>query len=261
MDNSRVLNEREIVRLLGVKIDSLSLAELISEIQSCILTKKKKTISYVNVHALNIAYSTPWFREFLNKSYLTFCDGFGVSLAARLIGKKLHHRFTPPDFIEIICEKAAQIGWKIFFLGAKPGVAQRAADKLRRKFPHLQIKTHHGYFDKDMDSLENRQVVEVINAYQPELLVLGFGMPLQEKWIVDNMESLDIKIAFPAGALFDYVSGELFRAPRWVTDSGFEWLGRLLIEPRRLWRRYVIGNPLFFLRLFIHHFLSVPMPR
>lgn len=261
MDNSRVLSEREIVRLLGVKIDSLSLAELISEIQSCILTKKKKSLSYVNIHALNIAYSTPWFREFLNRSYLTFCDGFGVRLAARLTGQNLPHRFTPPDFIETICEKVAQSGWSIFFLGARPGVAHRAADKLRYKFPHLQIETHHGYFDKNAGSLENRQAVEMINAYHPDILVLGFGMPLQEQWIMENIESLDITIAFPAGALFDYLSGELPRAPRWVTDSGFEWLGRLLIEPRRLWRRYVIGNPLFFWRLFIHHFLSIPLSR
>ena len=110
------------------------------------------------------------------------------------------------------------------------------------------------------DSLENKLIIEQINEFHPQILVLGLGMPLQEKWILENINSLDVKIAFPAGALFDYLSGELPRAPRWMTDNGLEWLGRLLVEPSRLWKRYILGNPLFFLRLFIHHFLGFPLP-
>ena len=251
---------RDKIQLLGVRIDVLSLDELLSEIQSCILRDNSAVISYVNIHAVNVAYTYPWFRKFLNQSYLTFCDGVGIKLGASITGQHLNDRFTPPDFIERICECAVQHGWKIFFLGARPGIARVAADKLLVKFPELEIETYHGYFDKTTDSIENKMVVEQINRFQPHILILGFGMPLQERWILENLDALEIKIAFPAGALFDYLSGELRRVPRWMTDHGFEWLGRLAIEPRRLWRRYIFGNPLFFWRLFVHHILGISLP-
>lgn len=246
--------------LLGVKIDSLSLDQLLSEIQACVLTRRHAVFSYVNLHAINLAYSLPWFREFLNRSQVTFCDGVGIKLAARITGQRVDHRFTPPDFMDCICALAARSGWRLFFLGAKPGTALRAAERMMEKYPPLQIRTYHGYFDKTYESLENKSVVGEINLFQPHMLVLGFGMPLQEKWIIENMPSLDINVALPAGALFDYLSGDLPRAPRWMTDHGLEWLGRLLIEPRRLWKRYLIGIPLFFWRVFIHHVLGYPLP-
>lgn len=251
----------EKICLLGVKIDTLSLEQLLSIIHSQVCSPEKIIVSNVNVHAVNIAYSTPWFRMFLNQSKVTFCDGVGIKLAAHITGQRLRHRFTPPDFMSRICERAASSGWRVFFLGAKPGIAQNAANKLAERLPGLQIRAHHGYFDKIPTGQENRRVVEQINRFMPDILVLGFGMPLQEKWILENLESLDIKIAFPAGAVFDYLSGELPRAPRWMTDHGLEWLGRLIVEPHRLWRRYLIGNPLFFWRIFVHHFLGYQLPR
>ena len=258
-DLSVDLDQQEIA-ILGTKIAALSLGQLLSAIQDCILNDRLVIVSYVNIHTLNIAYTTPWFRNFLNRSYLTFCDGYGVKLAARMTGQILPDRFTPPDFMESVCEVVRSHNWRVFFLGAKPGVAQRAADKLAMRLPGLQIQTHHGYFDKAVDCLENRQVREQINQFQPHVLVVGFGMPMQEKWILENISSLHINIAFPVGALFDYLSDSIPRGPRWITDHGFEWLSRLIIEPRRLWKRYLIGNPLFFWRIFIHHILGYPLP-
>jgi N-acetylglucosaminyldiphosphoundecaprenol N-acetyl-beta-D-mannosaminyltransferase len=248
------------IRLLGTEIDALALDQLLFAIRDCIENDRLVVMSYVNIHTLNIAYETPWFKGFLNDSYLTFCDGVGVKLAARLTGQDLPQRFTPPDFMESICELASRHDWKVFFLGARSGVAQRAADKLTVRLPGLQIRTHHGYFDKAADSQENRQVVEQINQFQPHILVVGFGMPVQEKWILENIASLHTNMAFPAGAIFDYLSGEVWRGPRWLTDHGFEWLSRLVIEPRRLWKRYLIGNPLFVWRIFVHHVLGYPLP-
>ena len=253
--------DRKKISLLGIEIAALSLDQLVIAIQDCILNERRVVLSYVNIHTLNIAYETPWFREFLNRSYLSFCDGYGVKLAAWLTGQDLPGRFTPPDFIEWVCDVARYQGWRVFFLGAKPGIAQRAADQLTLKLPGLQIQTHHGYFEKAADCLENRLVLEQINRFQPNILVVGFGMPMQEKWILENISSLPINIAFPVGALFDFLSGEIPRGPRWLTDHGFEWLSRLVIEPHRLWRRYLIGNPLFFWRIFIHHVMRYPLPR
>lgn len=247
--------------LLGVRIDALSLEQLLAYLHHSALQEGRVVISYANIHALNIAYRTRWFRDFLLQSRLTFCDGVGIKLAAGLTGQKLDHRFTPPDFLDLICETAVQRGWRLYFLGAKPGISGRAASIMCSKYPGLQIKSHHGYFDMTPGGVENSAVMKSINEFHPEILVVGFGMPLQEKWILDNADSLNVKILFPAGALFDYLSGALPRAPRWMTDNGLEWLGRLVIEPRRLWRRYIIGIPLFYWRLFLHHFLPFSLPR
>jgi N-acetylglucosaminyldiphosphoundecaprenol N-acetyl-beta-D-mannosaminyltransferase len=248
------------IEVLGTQIHALSLDQLLFAIRDCIENDRLAVMSYVNIHTLNIAYTTPWFRDFLNRSYLTFCDGFGVKLAAKLTGQNLPQRFTPPDFMESVCELARRQNWRVFFLGARPEVAQHAADKLREKLPGLQIQAHHGYFEKAVDCPENRRVREQINQFRPQILVVGFGMPLQEKWILENIRSLHINIAFPAGAMFDYLSGAVPRGPRWLTDHGFEWLSRLVSEPRRLWKRYLIGNPLFIWRIFIHHILGYPLP-
>ena len=248
------------VSLLGVKIDALSLDELLTQIRSTMPSTEQVMISYVNTYAVNLSYTLPWFREFLNQSYLTFCDGFGIKLAAKLTGQQLSYRFTPQDFIDYVCEDAVRNNWRIFFLGAKPGVAQLAAKTLIDKHPGLKIETYHGYFCKAFDSVENLEVIERINVFQPHILAVGFGMPLQEQWILENLNSLNAKIAFPVGALFDYISGQVLRGPRWMTDHGLEWLSRLAMEPRRLWKRYIIGNPLFIWRVFAHHFLGFPLP-
>jgi len=260
MSDIPAANDNPPVKVLGVRVDDLSLNQLLGFFTNCVENNKKVVVSNVNIHALNIAYSTLWFRHFLNDSSVTFCDGFGVRLAARLSGQKLSYRYTPPDFIESIARLAHQSRWKIFFLGAKPGVAQRAADPVMKKYPGLQIATWHGYFDKIKGAQDSNQVIAQINKFHPQILILGFGMPLQERWILDNMDHLQINIALPAGAVFDYMAGEVRRAPHWMTGHGLEWLGRLIIEPRRLWKRYVIGNPLFFWRIFVHHILKLPLP-
>jgi N-acetylglucosaminyldiphosphoundecaprenol N-acetyl-beta-D-mannosaminyltransferase len=148
----------------------------------------------------------------------------------------------------------------LFLLGARPGVADKAAANLRERFPGLRIVgTHHGYFDKAPGSPENEAVIREINAASPNILIVGFGMPLQERWLMDNWDRIEVNVALTGGAVFDYVSGELPRAPRWMTDHGFEWLGRLIIEPGRLWKRYLVGNPIFILRVLGQRIAQSPL--
>jgi N-acetylglucosaminyldiphosphoundecaprenol N-acetyl-beta-D-mannosaminyltransferase len=141
-------------------------------------------------------------------------------------------------------------GDSLFFLGARPGVAKKAAETLKAKYPGLRIVGYSdGYFDKTPGSIANETVLRDINRCKPNILILGFGMPVQEKWLMENWDRVDANIALTGGAVFDYVSGELRRAPQWMTTHNLEWLGRLIIEPKRLWKRYLIGNPLFLWRI------------
>ncbi len=252
----------ENISILGVEINKISKEEILQFILASIQGKQKIIASYGNIHALNLSYQLPWFRDFLNLSDIVFCDGVGVQLAARLLGQRLDHRFTPPDWLGQLTAMCADRGFTLYFLGARPGVAEKAAAKLKEQNPTLQvIGCHHGYFDKTSGSDENEAVIAEINQLKPDLLLVGFGMPAQERWLADNLQRLDIHVALPVGAAFDYVSGETRRAPRWMTDNGLEWLGRLVIEPRRLWRRYIIGIPVFFWRILLQRLGMLKLPK
>jgi N-acetylglucosaminyldiphosphoundecaprenol N-acetyl-beta-D-mannosaminyltransferase len=238
------------IEILGVMIHPVTLQRLLDITTLALHRHQRMIIAYVNVHAMNLAYRLPWFRSFLNNSDIVFCDGFGVKWGARLLGHHIPQRFTPPDWIDQLAAIAAREGFSMFLLGARPGVAEKAAAQLRDRAPGLRISgTHHGFFDKNPGSAENAAVAQAINAAQPDILLIGFGMPMQERWLLENWQNVQATIALPVGAAFDYLSGEVRRGPRWMTDNGLEWLARLVIEPRRLWQRYIIGNPLFLWRV------------
>lgn len=237
--------------MLGVQITPLSVSQLHDSLENYIRQDQKALVLNVNVNCLNLAYEQTWLRSFLNTAKITFCDGAGVILGARSLGYRIPQRITYADWIWQLAKFAEPRGFTFFFLGARPGVAEQAATSLRKRFPDLRIVgTYHGYFDKTPGNQENEAVIQQINAVRPNILIVGFGMPLQERWLKENWDRIDANIALTGGAVFDYVSGELRRAPRWMTDHGLEWLGRLIIEPRRLWKRYLLGNPLFLWRVF-----------
>lgn len=238
------------VEVLGVRVHDLSREELCARISALIRAGGRGVIANANVNAMNHAWSLKWFREFLNGSHTVFCDGYGVIVGARLLGQRLRHRNTYADLMWSLVGMAQDNGFSLYFLGAAPGVGEAAARRLRGFFPGLRIAgVLHGFFDKAAGGEESERVVAAINACRPDILIVGFGMPIQEKWLRENMARLEVKVAMPGGAVFDYMSGRVRRAPRWMTDHGLEWFGRLLMEPRRLWRRYLIGNPLFILRV------------
>ncbi len=245
MTKKRSLKAVESIELLGVRVHLLTENRLHQYISNVIERDRKELILNVNVHCYNMIFKNPWMKNFLNKAEIIFCDGFGVALGAKILGLRMPTRFTPADSIWNLAALAEKKGHSFYFLGAKHGIAEKAAQKMKQRYPNLKITTHHGYFDKSRDSLENQKIIKEINASKANILVVGFGMPIQEKWLQENWDQLNVNIGFSAGALFDYVSDELCRGPRWMTDNGLEWLARMLIEPKRLWKRYLIGNTVF----------------
>ncbi|MDE0671787.1 MAG: WecB/TagA/CpsF family glycosyltransferase [Caldilineaceae bacterium] len=234
------------VSVLGIGVDPLTVPELHGRVADAVQAEDRVTFLHVNVHAFNLACRYPWLHDYLNSADLVVCDGAGVQLAARLLGGRLPARITYADWIWQLAAFAELEGFTLFLLGARPGVAQEAALRLRERYDRLNIVgCHHGYFDHRPDSADNLRVIEAINAASPDILITAFGMPLQERWLADNRVRLDVRVALAGGAVLDYVSGRLARGPRWMTDNGLEWLARLLIEPGRLWRRYLVGNPQF----------------
>lgn len=240
----------ERVDVLGVPIDPLTVPALHERLLRFVRTGARATVLHANVHAINLAHRFPWFGERLRQADLVFCDGHGVRLGARLLGQHLPERITYAEWLWQFAAFCEAEGLSLYFLGARDGVAAGAADRLRARHPRLRIAgTHHGYFDMSSGSRGSRQVIEAINASRADIVIVGFGMPLQEDWVGRHRPAIAAPVVLTGGAVFDYVSGALRRPPRWMTTRGLEWLGRLLIEPRRLWTRYLLGNPLFMARL------------
>lgn len=245
----------DLVDVLGVYVHVIACHDLIEAMIVAAKTEQKTIVSNINVHAVNLAIQLPWYRDFLNRSDYVFCDGFGIKWAAAFLKGKILERYTPPDWVPDFGRRCAEENLAWFFLGGQPGVAKQAAVQLQAGAPGLCVAgCHHGYFDKRTGYPENSAVIEQINSSGAEILFVGFGMPAQEKWLIENLPALNVRVALPVGAMFDYLAGATRRAPRWMTDHGLEWLGRLVIEPGRLWKRYILGNPLFIYRVLLQKF-------
>ena len=250
MANSWDLGELDVVNVLGVHVHPITIPHLHACIARFVRERKHALVLNVNVNAINLAYTYPWLRHFFNQADLVFCDGAGVILGARILGSHIPQRITYADWMWELAAFCEQEGFSLFFLGARPGVARKAAERLWNRYPHLRIVgIYHGYFDKTPGSPENEEVIARINAAHPDILIVALGMPLQEQWLMENWKRLQANVFLTGGAVFDYVSGVLRRGPHWMTEHGLEWLARLFLEPRRLWRRYLLGNPLFIYRV------------
>jgi N-acetylglucosaminyldiphosphoundecaprenol N-acetyl-beta-D-mannosaminyltransferase len=242
--------ELAVTELLGVRFVGHDKQSLLLALAARIDCGQKTLMLSGNVHGFNLAYEQPWLRDLYNQADFIRIDGAGLRLGASLLGQMLPERNTLADFIWDLAAHAEHRGYRFFFLGAAPGVAQAAADRLQKRYPALQIAgTQHGFFSKTAGHPENEAVLQQIAAGQPDILFVGMGMPLQERWICENWDRLTATVILSSGALFDYTSGQLDRPSVIFTRTGFEWFGRFLIEPKRLWRRYLIGNPLFLWRV------------
>lgn len=238
----------ESIEILGVRVDRLTRTELLERVSAAVHSGGRAQVMYANVHVLNTAYVDGELRRLLNRSDLVYCDGAGVRMAARLLGQHLPDRMTGADWIHDLCLLCQKQGLRLYFLGGEAGIAALAAEKLCERYPGLPVAgTHHGYFEHF--GPENEQVIAQVNASQADILLVGFGTPVQERWIALNFQALQVPVVWAVGALVDFVAGKQRRAPNWMLAHDLEWLGRLAAEPRRMWRRYLVGNPLFFYRV------------
>lgn len=228
----------ERAKLLGVEIDLLTMQELNEKVAEAISHNEKWIIGNHNMHSIYLFHKDAKMRLFYSKAKLVHIDGMSLVLWGRLLGLPLkpEHRIAYIDWIFPLMRMAALRGWKVFYLGGEPGVAERAAEKLRQDFAGLQIQTYHGFFDW-RDSVN---ILSMISEWSPQILLVGMGMPRQEHWIVDFLDSINANVILNAGACFDYIAGVKPTPPRWTGKVGLEWFYRLLSEPRRLSRRYLL---------------------
>lgn len=246
------MNESGKIEISGVNLSLLSADEILERVTKAIAADEQIMIASGNVHSFNIAAQEGWFRDFLNNADVVRLDGFGLRLGAAILGYKTPERSTWADFGWDLARHCEEKKHSIFFFGAKPGVAEKAAERLKEKHAGLGIAgIRHGHIDLDPESADSIDVINEINKSGADILLVGLGMPSQELWLLANRARLNVKAVFTGGAVFDYLSGEAKRAPKWMLDHGFEWLYRFRCEPGRMWRRYLLGNPVFLARVFV----------
>lgn len=228
------------VTVLGVPVEAVDLAGLLGAVQGLVESGAPATVGYVNVHVLEMAARDPRLLAWLRGLDLCYADGQGVVLAARAGGGSLPGRLTGADWILPLVVRAAAQGWRVAWIGGRPGVVDRAVARLRAAVPALDVvHTDHGY--------RARYDLAALASARPDLTLVGMGTPVQERWVAVHRERVP-GVVWALGATADFVSGEVSRGPAWLHQRQ-EWAARLWVDPGRLWRRYLLGNPRFALRV------------
>jgi N-acetylglucosaminyldiphosphoundecaprenol N-acetyl-beta-D-mannosaminyltransferase len=244
--------EKECYKFLGIQVNAFTLNDLNQLVKQAIDEQQRWVIGNHNLHSVYLHHQDAKMRFFYQQVNYTHIDGMPLVFLGNLFGYPLQrkHRVTYADWTPALIAEAAHQGWKVFYLGAQPGVAQKGADVLQKQFPTLKIATAHGFFNPHPGSSENQAILSKIRDYQPQILMVGMSMPRQEHWILDNLETISANVILPAGAAIDYIACVVPTPPRWAGKIGLEWLFRLITEPRRLWQRYLI-EPIFLFKWFL----------
>jgi N-acetylglucosaminyldiphosphoundecaprenol N-acetyl-beta-D-mannosaminyltransferase len=237
------------VNVLGVGISAIDEVTALQQIERWVLRKERRYVCVCAVHIVMACQEDPSLRRIVNSSDLATPDGMPLVWLARLRGKRAVRRVYGPDLMLSFCELAAGKGYRSFLLGGAIDQPEQLADKLTRRFPGLQIAGTYSTPVRPLPPDENDRVIEAINAAQPDVVWVGMGTPNQERWMAANRHRLEAPVLIGVGAAFDFHSGWVPQAPLWMRRSGLEWLFRLSHEPRRLWKRYLLGNPLFILKV------------
>jgi N-acetylglucosaminyldiphosphoundecaprenol N-acetyl-beta-D-mannosaminyltransferase len=225
------------VKMGKIHINRTSTNEILSTLESRIWAGRKSRLFFINAHCFNIAQKKKTYADRINEAEFVLNDGIGMKLGAKILGFNFTENMNGTDFIPKLLEFVADRGYSVFLLGGLAQVAENAANNMLERLPNLRIAGYSdGYFN------DSATKIAEINATHPDLLIVGMGVPLQESWISDNWEEINAKLVAGVGAYLDFESGRIPRAPQWIQALRSEWIFRLLIEPRRMWKRYIIGN-------------------
>lgn len=231
---------RQTVGILGTPIDILDTQEVLARLEQFILERRFHQVATANTDFLINALSDPELRHILRNADLVMPDGMPVVWAAHLMRSRLPERVTGADIVPDLAELAAKKGYRVYMLGARPDVAQQAKARLEAEYPGLQIVGCVSPPPASLIEMDSGPLLDDIARAKPDILLVAFGNPKQEKWIHLHRERLcDVPVCIGVGGTFDFLAGKVPRAPVWMQKGGLEWIHRLCHEPRRLWKRYV----------------------
>ncbi|MFP5257310.1 MAG: WecB/TagA/CpsF family glycosyltransferase [Acidimicrobiia bacterium] len=234
-------------RVLGAEVDVIPIDELIRVVSAAVRERRRLTVANHNLHSAYLVLDDELMQRWYERADVVFVDGMSLVAASRLGGGPLrrHHRATVLDWMPAVLDAAAVDGRHVFHLGGHPDWIEVGAEAWRARHPGLRLSTHHGFFPPERSSA----VVAAINDTAPDLLLVGMGMPTQERWLASHLEELEVPVVVAVGAFLAYAAGATSQPPRWLGQVGLEWAWRLAADPRRLARRYLVEPALLALAL------------
>lgn len=234
------------IELFGIPLDNLTMVEAVAAVVQRLEGGQPQQICFVNADCANIARRDPRYLEALHRAGLVFADGIGMRLAGAALKTPIRDNVNGTDLFPRLCAALEGTGKGLYLLGARPGVAEGVCDWIASHYPGVHLAgCQHGFFPPE----DEPAVIRRIADSGADVLLVAFGAPRQELWIDRHLDELGVRVAAGVGGLFDFYSGRIPRAPRWVRRLGMEWLYRLYQEPGRLWKRYLLGNPVFLFHL------------
>jgi len=241
-------NRREKFILLDVPIDNVTMEEALDMVMEQTAAHEGATheLLFVNAHCINVSCRDEAYRKILQGAEAVFADGSGIRIAGDIMGTPIVDNVNGTDMFPLLCRRFLEERKTIYLLGASPGTAEKVREWVDQEIgPGVIAAVRDGFF---ADS-EVEDVVNDINETHADLLLVAMGVPRQEHWIHQYRDRLTVPASMGVGGLFDFYSGNISRAPLWMRKIGFEWVWRLMKEPRRMWRRYIIGNVVFMRRV------------
>lgn len=233
------------VNVLGVAISAINMEIALTTVEGWIRRRELHYICVTPVHSVMECQRDPSLRKIFNASGLATPDGMPLVWLCRLGGYPRVERVYGPDLVLALCEHSSAYGYRHFFYGGAQGVPEQLAINLQSRFPGLVVAGTYSPPFRSLTLEEDAQIVQMINTAGPDVVWVGIGSPKQERWMAGHRGQLAAPVLIGVGAAFDFNTGRVKQAPRWMQRSGLEWLFRLMTEPRRLWKRYLINNPLF----------------
>lgn len=230
-------------QFLNTYINNLTMQEALDNIEEMIKSKNKSYIVAVNVDVIMKIESDSKLKEISDNADLTLVDGKPLIWISKIKKQPIKEKISGSDLVPKVCELASKKGYSIFILGGKAGIADKAKSELENKYSNINIVgTYSPPMGFESDKKELNKINKMISTAHPDLLIVCFGCPKQEKWIYDNIDKYNAKVSICAGATVDFLAGNVKRAPKWMSEHGLEWFYRFLQEPKRLFKRYFIDD-------------------
>jgi N-acetylglucosaminyldiphosphoundecaprenol N-acetyl-beta-D-mannosaminyltransferase len=230
------------LRILGVRLTAQTYQEAIDRLLGATRRSEHFRVHFCTVHTLVEATVNPLLHEALDSAQMVAMDGLPLVWLSHRRASAPAERVCGPDVMLSICDRGRALGLRHFMIGGQPGVPERLAAKLSERYPGLEVVGVESPPFRDISTEEDEALVQRINAVTPDVVWVGLGSPKQELWAADHQDRLSTSLILPVGAAFDFHSGRLQRAPTWIQRFGLEWFFRLAMEPRRLFKRYLVTN-------------------
>lgn len=239
------------MKFLNTEIDNVTMSEAVQKIEQLILSKKTSYVVTPNVDHIVKLETDKEFQEVYKEAALILTDGMPLIWISKMKKTPIKEKVSGSDLFPEVCKLASQKGYKLFLLGAAEGVAAKAAENLKRKYKGLNVVgTYSPSYGFEKNEDEINRIIEMINEVKPDILAVGLGAPKQEKFLYSFRKQLNVPVALAIGASIDFEAGNVNRAPEWMQKSGLEWSYRLIKEPKRMFRRYLVDDMKIFKLVF-----------